>query len=88
MKPTNTNPDLLLSDGAPVSCMFMFETDPPECWGRCETNATTILVTGERIRWNQWRDEHPKSPILLYPESGNGSTYLCDTHVNIIRECL
>lgn len=84
MKPTNTRPDLLLPDNAPVSCSFMARADAPIFWERCETNATEKIDPGERTRFDQYLAEHPKSIIMLYP----GPTYLCGTHAEIMRECL
>jgi hypothetical protein len=88
MKPTNTRPDLLLSDGEPVRCYFMAKADAPVFWEYCETHATEKLAAGERIRFDQWTWENPKAIIRLYPTSCNGSTYLCDTHLDTVRECL
>jgi hypothetical protein len=85
MKPNNKNPDLLLEDGAPVTCYFMARADAPIFWERCETHATEVLGIKEVDLFHTWMEDNPKAIIRLYPHVG-GKVYLCDTHTSLIRE--
>lgn len=89
MKPDNVNEPYLLSDGEPVHCSFMARADAPVFWERCEQWATWKGEQaggddiGEAVRFRQYLADHPKAIIMLYP----GPLYLCDTHLDVMREC-
>jgi hypothetical protein len=87
MKPTNTNPDLLLSDGAPVRCVFTAQADAPVFWEDCETNATNQLTVEEGVAFAEWRLDHPKA-IIRTTSFTLRNNYLCDAHRSIINECI
>lgn len=84
MRPENTKPDLLLEDGEPVRCRFLYKDDPPVVWGDCAQNATVRLDSGEMVRIGQWCEEHPNRTIGMDPHY----PYLCDTHADIWRDCI
>jgi hypothetical protein len=84
----NTNPDLLLDDGAPVTCYMMLRDDAPHFWTRCENNATVALNKSDRSAFDDWRADHPGAIIMLYPSNVDGTGYLCDTHERVLREII
>lgn len=88
MKPENINPPFLLSDNAPVRCVFMAQTDPPRCHEECETDATVSLspLSPLVLGFRRWIEQHPKAIISLRPTGANEAVYLCDTHHAVIQE--
>ena len=85
MKPKNDRPDLLIEDGEPVRCCFMFRTEAPYFWERCEQNATERITTDEVVRWQEWLKAHPKAIMGVY----NGFYIeMCDTHLRHWREAV
>jgi len=84
----NKNPEILLPDGEPVHCYFMQRADAPIFWERCENNATYVMDRMDVLAFDEWKSEHPRAIIGLYPASGNGCVYLCDKHEEIVLEVL
>ncbi len=86
MKPSNRNQPIDIGDGAPLCCNFLFKDDAPKFWSRCEQASTQYLSRGEVTKFRLWVEEHPKHTLNLYP--GDHAMPMCDTHIDVVRECL
>lgn len=78
-------PPILLPDGAPVACSMLIDHGGAQSWTRCRYAATTHLDKGDNDRFTEWRSQHPRALIDLYPYY---TARLCDAHHGLLLQMI